>query len=46
MMKLTLEQKQHRKTVVFDNEVKMLQQKIDNLGLSSPLTVKKLEPQT
>lgn len=41
-MKLTLEQKQHRKTVVFDNEVKMLQQKIDNLDLSSPLTIKKL----
>lgn len=41
-MKLTLEQKRHRKTVVFDNEVKMLQQKIDNLDLSSPLTVKKL----
>lgn len=41
-MKLTLEQKRHRKTVVFDNEVKMLQQKIDNLGLSSPLTIKKL----
>lgn len=41
-MKLTLEQKRYRKTVVFDNEVKMLQQKIDNLGLSSPLTVKKL----
>ena len=30
-MKLTLEQKRYRKTVVFDNEVKMLQQKIDNL---------------
>lgn len=41
-MKLTLEQKRYRKTVVFDNEVKMLQQKIDNLDLSSPLTVKKL----
>ena len=41
-MKLTLEQKRHRKTVVFDNEVKMLQQKIDNLDLSSPLTIKKL----
>lgn len=41
-MKLTLEQKQYRKTVVFDNEIKMLQQKIDNLGLSSPLTIKKL----
>ena len=41
-MKLTLEQKRHRKTVVFDNEVKMLQQKIDNLDLTSPLTVKKL----
>ena len=41
-MKLTLEQKRYRKTVVFDNEVKMLQQKIDNLGLSSPLTIKKL----
>lgn len=41
-MKLTLEQKQYRKTVVFDNEVKMLQQKIDNLDLSSPLTIKKL----
>ena len=41
-MKLTLEQKLHRKTVVFDNEVKMLQQKIDNLDLPSPLTVKKL----
>ena len=41
-MKLTLEQKRYRKTVVFDNEVKMLQQKIDNLDLSSPLTIKKL----
>ena len=41
-MKLTLEQKRYRKTVVFDNEVKMLQQKIDNLGLSFPLTIKKL----
>lgn len=41
-MKLTLEQKRYRKTVVFNNEVKMLQQKIDNLGLSSPLTIKKL----
>ena len=41
-MKLTLEQKRYRKTVIFDNEVKMLQQKIDNLGLSSPLTIKKL----
>lgn len=41
-MKLTLEQKRYRKTVVFDNEVKTLQQKIDNLDLSSPLTIKKL----
>lgn len=41
-MKLTLEQKRYRKAVVFDNEVKMLQQKINNLGLSSTLTVKKL----
>ena len=41
-MKLTLEQKRYRKTVIFDNEVKILQQKIDNLDLSSPLTIKKL----
>ena len=41
-MKLTLEQKRYRKKVVFDNEVKMLQQQIDNLELSSPLTIKKL----
>lgn len=41
-MKLTSEQKRHRKTVVFDNEIKMLQQKIDNLDLSSPLTINKL----
>ena len=41
-MKLTLEQKRYRKMVVFDNEVKILQQKIDSLDLSSPLTIKKL----
>lgn len=41
-MKLTTEQKRYRKTVIFDNEIKMLQDKIDNLGLSKPLTIKKL----
>lgn len=39
---LTTEQKRYRKTVIFDNEIKMLQEKINNLGLSSPLTIKKL----
>ena len=41
-MKLTPEQKRYRKSVIFDNEIKMLQEKINNLGLSSPLTIKKL----
>lgn len=41
-MKLTTEQKRYRKSVIFDNEIKMLQEKINNLGLSSPLTIKKL----
>lgn len=41
-MKLTTEQKRYRKTVIFDNEIKLLQEKIDNLHLSKPLTIKKL----
>ena len=41
-MKLTTEQKRYRKSVIFDNEIKVLQEKINNLGLSSPLTIKKL----
>ena len=41
-MKLTLEQKRYRKQTIFANEIKLLQQKIDNLELSSPLTIKKL----
>ena len=41
-MKLTLEQKRYRKQTIFANEIELLQQKIDNLELSSPLTIKKL----
>lgn len=41
-MKLTTEQKRYRKSVIFDNEIKILQEKINNLNLSQSLTIKKL----
>lgn len=41
-MKLTTEEKRYRKSVIFGNEIKMLQGKINSLGLTQPLTIKKL----
>ena len=41
-MKLTTEEKKQRKTIIFNKEIKMLQEKIDSINLSKPLTIKKL----